>query len=79
MNKDPAFRMHLLTHKNNAITSSLSVIAFPGLNGTRIMCTDSTVIGADSQEIIVEVLGKFVAQHGHGACINNKIKELNSV
>lgn len=60
-NKNPQFTMRLVTHSSNAITSSLSVIVFTDLNGTRITCTDSITLKGESQEITVEILGKMCA------------------
>lgn len=57
INKDPGFIIRLMAVGTNTITSSLSVISFAGLNGTRITCTDSVILGGESQEIVVNILG----------------------
>lgn len=60
-NEEPEFTMRLLTRSSTAITSSLSVIVFTSLNGTRITCTDSITLNGESQEILMEILGKLCA------------------
>ena len=58
---------------DNPIITELSVIAFDGLNGTAIHCSDANTIVTDTQETIAMVFGKFAIHHGSSSSLLRRL------